>query len=132
MRGLIVAEPGVGYRVAGLERVLERSLSAVTDPGVAASWDRVRCWGHERDRIRQASTFGGPSTVRSTCSMSAVDLVASGGAPSTTVVGLRLTDAVIEIVRPLARGAGRRPRAPVERGRGSGCDVRVRRAEPAS
>jgi hypothetical protein len=38
--------------------------------------------------------------------MSAVNLVASGGAPSTMVVGLRLTDAVIEIVRPIAAERG--------------------------
>jgi hypothetical protein len=38
--------------------------------------------------------------------MSAVNLVASGGAPSTMVVGLRLTDAVIEIVRPQAAARG--------------------------
>ena len=38
--------------------------------------------------------------------MSAVDLVAGGGAPSTMVVGLRLTDAVIAIVRPLAADRG--------------------------
>jgi len=38
--------------------------------------------------------------------MSAVDLVASGGAPSTVVAGLRLTDAVITIVTPLARAQG--------------------------
>ena len=45
--------------------------------------------------------------------MSAVDLVAGGGAPSTMVVGLRLTDAVIDIVAADRRGARRRPRAPV-------------------
>jgi len=38
--------------------------------------------------------------------MSAVNLVASGGAPSTMVVGLRLTDAVIDIVRPNASDLG--------------------------
>ena len=38
--------------------------------------------------------------------MSAVYLVASGGAPSTMVVGLRLTDAVIAIVRPIAAERG--------------------------
>ena len=38
--------------------------------------------------------------------LSAVNLVASGGAPSTMVVGLRLTDAVVEIVRPIARERG--------------------------
>jgi len=37
---------------------------------------------------------------------SAIDLVASGGASSTMVVGLRLTDSVIEIVRPLAAHRG--------------------------
>lgn len=37
---------------------------------------------------------------------SAIDLVASGGAPSTTVVGLRLMDSVIEIVGPLAAQRG--------------------------
>jgi hypothetical protein len=58
--------------------------------------------------------------------MSAVLLVASGGAPSTTVAGLRLAEAVMAIVQPRA----------VERGlimeglwgpdEGT-CDVRVRR-----
>ena len=38
--------------------------------------------------------------------MSAVNLVASGGAPSTMVVGLRLTDAVVDIVRPIAGDRG--------------------------
>jgi hypothetical protein len=33
---------------------------------------------------------------------SAIDLVASGGASTTIVAGLRLTESVIEIVRPLA------------------------------
>ena len=62
--------------------------------------------------------------------MSAVDLVASGGAPSTMVVGLRLTDAVIEIVRPRAVERG----VVVEPVWGPGeetADVRVRRMEPA-
>jgi hypothetical protein len=38
--------------------------------------------------------------------LSAINLVASGGAPSTTVAGLRLTDAVIEIVAPVANERG--------------------------
>ena len=38
--------------------------------------------------------------------LSAVNLVASGGAPSTMVVGLRLTDAVVDIVRPIAGDRG--------------------------
>ena len=37
---------------------------------------------------------------------SAIDLVASGGAPSSLVVGLHLTDSVIQIVRPLAARRG--------------------------
>ena len=37
---------------------------------------------------------------------SAINLVASGGAPSSLVVGLHLTDSVIEIVRPLAAQRG--------------------------
>ena len=37
---------------------------------------------------------------------SAINLVASGGAPSTIVVGLRLTDSVIQIVGPLAAQRG--------------------------
>jgi hypothetical protein len=63
--------------------------------------------------------------------MSAVNLVASGGAPSTMVVGLRLTDAVIDIVRPLAADRG----VILEPLWGSDedtADVRVRREEPAS
>ena len=38
--------------------------------------------------------------------MSAVNLVASGAAPSATVGGLRLADAVLEIVGSRARAAG--------------------------
>ena len=62
--------------------------------------------------------------------MSAVNLVASGGAPSTMVVGLRLTDAVIEIVRPMAaeRGVVLEPLWTADE---TGADVRVRRASPA-
>jgi hypothetical protein len=37
---------------------------------------------------------------------SAINLVASGGAPSTMVVGLRLTDPVLVIVGPLAAQRG--------------------------
>lgn len=37
---------------------------------------------------------------------SAINLVATGGAPSTMVVGLRLTDSVIQIVGPLAAQRG--------------------------
>jgi uncharacterized Fe-S center protein len=37
---------------------------------------------------------------------SAINLVASGGAPSSMVVGLHLTDSVVEIVRPLAAQRG--------------------------
>jgi len=37
---------------------------------------------------------------------SAINLVASGGASSTIVAGLRLTDSVIEIVGPLAAQRG--------------------------
>ena len=36
---------------------------------------------------------------------SAINLVATGGAPSTVVAGLRLTEVVIEILRPLAASA---------------------------
>jgi hypothetical protein len=38
--------------------------------------------------------------------LSAVHLVAGGGAPAATVGGLRLVDAVLEIVGPRARAAG--------------------------
>lgn len=38
--------------------------------------------------------------------LSAVNLVASGDARSTMVVGLQLTDAVVEIVRPMAADRG--------------------------
>jgi len=58
--------------------------------------------------------------------MSAVLLVASGGAPSTTVAGLRLAEAAMEIVRPRAVERGLLLEAlwgPDERT----CDVRVRR-----
>ncbi len=46
---------------------------------------------------------------------SAIDLVASHGAPSATVAGLRLADLVIEIVGPGAAAARRAGRAPVGR-----------------
>ena len=61
--------------------------------------------------------------------MSAVNLVASGGATSTIVVGLRLTDAVIDIVRPIAteRGVVLEPLWGADE---DTADVRVRRAEP--
>jgi hypothetical protein len=62
--------------------------------------------------------------------MSAVDLVASGGAPSTMVVGLHLTDAVITIVGPMAAERG----VVLERLWGSeetANDIRVWRAGPA-
>ncbi len=61
--------------------------------------------------------------------MSAVNLVASGGAPSTMVGGLRLADAVIEIVRPRAVELG----VVLEPIWGPGeetAEVRVRRIEP--
>ncbi len=59
---------------------------------------------------------------------SAVDLVASGAAISTTVVGLRLTDAVIAILQPRAAERG----VILEPLWGSDedtADVRVRRSE---
>ena len=37
---------------------------------------------------------------------SAIDLVASGGAPSTVIAGMHMTAAVIEILRPLAEERG--------------------------
>jgi hypothetical protein len=57
---------------------------------------------------------------------SAVDLVASGGATATTVAGLRLTDLVIEIVKPRADRAGV-VIEPLWGGDESTSDVRVRR-----
>jgi hypothetical protein len=56
---------------------------------------------------------------------SAVRLVATGGAPSTTVAGLRLAEAAMAIVAPIAREQGvvmDMLWGPDERG----CDVRVR------
>ena len=61
---------------------------------------------------------------------SAVDLVATGGAPSATVAGLRLCEAAIDVVGPMARGRGIRLE-PLWNADESGCDVRVRRAERA-
>lgn len=60
--------------------------------------------------------------------LSAVAFVAEGGAPSTTVVGMRLCEAVIDVVRPeaLARGVRLEPLWTADE---AGCDVRVRRAE---
>ena len=37
---------------------------------------------------------------------SAINLVASGGAPSTVVAGMHMTEAVVEILRPLAAERG--------------------------
>lgn len=56
---------------------------------------------------------------------SAVRLVASGGAPSTTVAGLQLAEAAMAVVAPIAREQGvvmDMLWGPDERG----CDVRVR------
>lgn len=62
--------------------------------------------------------------------MSAVNLVASGGARSTMVVGLRLTDAVVDIVRPIASERGI-VLEPLWGSDEDTADVRVFRAEPA-
>lgn len=59
---------------------------------------------------------------------SAIDLVASGGARSTIVAGLRLSEAVVTIVRPHAADRG----LVVELLWGSGettADVRIRRVD---
>jgi hypothetical protein len=60
--------------------------------------------------------------------LSAVALVAAGGAPSTTVAGLRLTEAVVDIVRPIAadRGVELEPLWTADEDLG---DVRVRRID---
>ena len=63
--------------------------------------------------------------------MSAVNLVASGGAPSASVIGLRLTDAVIEIVGPRASAVGV-VLEPLWSADEATADVRVRRAGAAS
>jgi hypothetical protein len=57
--------------------------------------------------------------------MSAVDLVAAGGAPSATVSGLRLCEVVMDVVRPTAhtRGVMLEPLWTADE---AGCDVRVR------
>ena len=62
--------------------------------------------------------------------LSAVNLVASGGAPSAMVAGLRLTDAVVEIVRPIAidRGVVLEPLWSADE---DTADVRVYREVPA-
>jgi hypothetical protein len=62
---------------------------------------------------------------------SAVDLVASGGAPSTLVGGLRLGEAVLVIVGPIAvdRGVILEPLWTADE---SGVDVRVRRVVEAT
>ena len=58
---------------------------------------------------------------------SAINLVASGGAPSATVAGLQLAEAATAIVRPLAEDLGVvvEPLWGADEG---GTDVRVRRA----
>jgi hypothetical protein len=58
--------------------------------------------------------------------MSAVDLVAAGAALSTTVAGLRLGEAVIAIVGPIAVARGL-ILEPLWNADESGLDVRVRR-----
>ena len=62
---------------------------------------------------------------------SAVDLVVSGGAPSTTVAGLRLGEAVLAIVEPMAVEQGV-VLEPLWNADESGLDVRVRRRADAS
>lgn len=57
---------------------------------------------------------------------SAVEFVAGGGAPSTTIGGLRLCEAVIAIVEPIASARGV-VLEPLWNADESGCDVRVRR-----
>ncbi len=59
--------------------------------------------------------------------MSAVNLVATRGAPAATVAGLRLGEAVIAIVRPraLEQGVVLEPLWNSDEGEGT-CDVRVR------
>jgi hypothetical protein len=58
---------------------------------------------------------------------SAIDLVATGGAPSATIAGLRLTDAVLDIVRPRAARLSVRVE-PLWGPDETTCDVRVSRA----
>jgi hypothetical protein len=85
----------------------------MTDPGSAA-----RDVQHVIDREVELVT-------------SAINLVASGGAPSTMVFGLRVLDPVLEICQPLAvqRGVILEPMwGPDE----TAHDVRVRRRESAT
>lgn len=60
----------------------------------------------------------------------AIYMVASGAAPSTTIAGLRLGEAAMAVVAPLAadRGVILEPLWGPDEG---GCDVRVRRATSA-
>ena len=58
--------------------------------------------------------------------MSAVNLVASGGAPSTTVAGLRLAEAAMAVTKPRAVERGLVMEALWGPDEGT-CDVRVRR-----
>ena len=60
--------------------------------------------------------------------ISAVNLVAAGGAPSVMVAGLRLTEPVIDIVQPIAATAGV-VLEPLWAADESTCDVRVHRAD---
>ena len=62
---------------------------------------------------------------------SAVRLVASGGARRTTVGGLRLSEAAIAIVRPMAADLGVELE-PLWRTDEEGLDVLVRRIDPAA
>ena len=59
---------------------------------------------------------------------SAIDLVASGGAPSATISGLRLAESVLAVIAPsaAARGVVLEPLWTADE---SGCDVRVSRVE---
>jgi len=61
---------------------------------------------------------------------SAIDLVATGGAPSATIAGLRLAAPVLEIVTPGARARGVRVE-PLWGPDETTCDVRVSWIGPA-
>lgn len=61
---------------------------------------------------------------------SAIYLVAGGAANATTIVGLRLAEAAMTIVRPLADERGL-VLEPLWNADEDGCDVHIRRAGPA-
>ena len=132
LHDLIVAEPGVGYRIAARLTVpeLERFLSA---PTVIRRLASLGARAHVED-VNGSDTASQEvqRVIDAEVDLvtSAINLVASGGASSTTVAGMRMTAAVIKILGPLAieRGVTLEPLWGSDE---SSNDIRVRRVVPS-